>query len=313
MSHVFRNVVLIEFLRCLRRLRAMAMRLESAKQIGLSGPLLAFGFGLAPRLEPALLRREMWAGFQFVIFAGVAVEMEDFLLVHLVHLAMGNHVPVAISALRSHRHRKEKAGARRNAALTIWAGCCSRMAATCQCQERQETQPHHDHFRSSPCFRHAVWTLERALAARAFWTGDAEAPASLSLRCGLAHSDRAQPAAQIETCLFRSLCEGFLLSTGEPQTDGIFLTVGLGLSSQLLFHAYNVGPIDRHVNLLTLYRQYTYNGDTDKETTMDARQQRGLEIAATMSLEKQADGTCAFDNPVWPTLILRFGPPSGVL
>lgn len=119
----------------------------------------------------------------------------------------------------------------------------------------------------------------------------ASAHRRLSLRCGFAYSDRAQPAAQIETRLLRSFREGFLLGTSKPQTDGIFLTVGLGLSSQLLFHAYNVGPIDRHVNLLTVYRQYAYNRDTDKETTMDARQQRGLEIAATMSLEKQADGT----------------------
>jgi hypothetical protein len=53
----------------------------------------------------------------------------------------------------------------------------------------------------------------------------------LSLRCGFAHGNRAQPAAQIETCLFRSLCEGFILSTSEPQTDGIFLTLSLGPES----------------------------------------------------------------------------------
>lgn len=55
------------------------MRLESAKQIGLSGPLLAFRFGLSPRREFALLRREMGTRFQLVIFAGIAVEVQDFL------------------------------------------------------------------------------------------------------------------------------------------------------------------------------------------------------------------------------------------
>jgi hypothetical protein len=44
-----------------------------------SGPFLAFGFGLAPCCELALLRREVRAGFQLVVFASEAVEENDLL------------------------------------------------------------------------------------------------------------------------------------------------------------------------------------------------------------------------------------------
>jgi hypothetical protein len=72
---------------------------------------LFFGFfGLAPSREACFLAAIVRAGFQFVVFAGVAVEVNDFL----------------------------------------------RMFG----------------------LRHGVWTSGKALAARAFWTGDAEAAAS---------------------------------------------------------------------------------------------------------------------------------------
>jgi hypothetical protein len=76
-----------------------------------SGPFLALGFGLAPRCELALLCSEMATRFQLVVFAGVAVEVNDCLL-------------------------------------------------------------------GFDDLRHGVVTSGKALAARAFWTGDAEAPAS---------------------------------------------------------------------------------------------------------------------------------------
>ena len=86
--------------------------MHQAKSFSLGGPLLALGFGLAPRRELALLGREMRAGFQLVVFAGETVEENDLLRVLMFGL------------------------------------------------------------------RHGAVTSGIALAARAFWTGDAEASAS---------------------------------------------------------------------------------------------------------------------------------------
>lgn len=63
-----------------RLLAVMPMQPESTNR--LCGPLLALGFGLAPRRKLALLRSIVRTRFKFVGFAAVAIEMQNLLLIH---------------------------------------------------------------------------------------------------------------------------------------------------------------------------------------------------------------------------------------
>src|SRR6266851_4812614 len=61
------------------QLRAPLTQSGSIERAGLSGPLLTPGFGLAPCGELALLRSEVRTRLQFIVFAGIAIEVDDLL------------------------------------------------------------------------------------------------------------------------------------------------------------------------------------------------------------------------------------------